>query len=430
MKFKEGWPPRHLKDLPKSAWLNLTIFVILFYLLVYIGQPLLDGGWCLLNDYLGYYSAGQIMNTETPSAVYDFNMLEDYQTDLHRICGEDSPDTEVISMVYLPVFFLPFRILALLNFPISVIIWLILNLTLLILYLNFFTKKVFGEKLPFQAFALILISIPVFKNFITGQVNIWLLIGMGEFIRALVSDKPYRAGLWLGVILVKPQLLILILPFLLIQKQYKVLGGFAISSAIVIGFSLILVGWDGMIGFKDIIFESAQGGATSHYDLMMNWRAVGYYISKWVGPTAGASIEIGGSVLTAALPLIAFRKTMSVKSPKFGVALLAVLAATSVVTYHAHTHTAMILIPILLYLLLNGTMAQKIFNIWFLAPSVFNFIQFLVGAMVVLSVLPFGFAYFVNFSNGLVIFVLNLILLGWALSQRRMGEDALSPIIP
>ena len=121
---------------------------------------------------------------------------------------------------------------------------------------------------------------------------------------------------------------------------------------------------------------------------------------------------------------------MSVKSPKFGVALLAVLAATSVVTYHAHTHTAMILIPILLYLLLNGTMAQKIFNIWFLAPSVFNFIQFLVGAMVVLSVLPFGFAYFVNFSNGLVIFVLNLILLGWALSQRRMGEDALSPIIP
>jgi hypothetical protein len=196
------------------------------------------------------------------------------------------------------------------------------------------------------------------------------------------------------------------------------------------GISYLIVGREGMIGFKDSLLVAVNGGGSSRYDLMMNWRAVGYYISKWVGPTAGASIEIGGSVLTAALPLIAFRKTMSVKSPKFGVALLAVLAATSAVTYHAHTHTAMILIPILLYLLLNGTMAQKIFNIWFLAPSVFNFIQFLVGAMVVLSVLPFGFAYFVNFSNGLVIFVLNLILLGWALSQRRMGEDALSPIIP
>ena len=58
---------------------------------------------------------------------------------------------------------------------------------------------------------------PVFLNFFFGQVNLWLLICAGEFFRAFLSAKPLKAGLFLGGWLLKPQLLILIIPFLLIQ---------------------------------------------------------------------------------------------------------------------------------------------------------------------------------------------------------------------
>lgn len=401
----------------------MVLFVLLFYFLAYIGQPLSRGEWCLPNDYLGYYSAGQIMAAEGPSAIYDYDLLEKYQADLYRLCGAYEEGTEVISMVYLPIFQAPFLLLAQLNFPSSVIVWIVLNAALLLFYLIFFSKKLFGKAVPFYVILMVFVSVPVFRNFLHGQVNLLLLIAMGEFIRAIMSEKPYRAGLWLGLVLLKPQMLILILPFLLIQKQYKALVGFTLSSILIVAASYLVGGAEGMLAFRDVIFESAQGGATSNYELMMNWRAVSYYISEWLGSGPGWAVLVGGTVVTAAIPLFAFRRKIEPRSPKFVVALLGVMAATLVVTYHAHTHSAMIVIPILLYLYLSQTMKERVFTIWFLTPSVFNLLQFLIGALVVLSILPFGFAYFVNFSNGLVLFVLNLGLLAWAVYQTHQKGD-------
>ncbi len=405
------------KRLIKKPWLVFISVVLFAYFLSYIGQPLMKGDWCLLNDYVGYYSAGQILNNEEPSLVYDFNFLKVYQAEILRSCGNSEPGAEVISMVYLPVFLTPFQLFAQVDFSVSALLWLILNITLLILYLFFFAKKVFRKKIPLQVVILTLVSIPVFRNLIHGQVNLLLLIAMGEFIRAIVSDKQYQAGLWLGLILIKPQMLILLLPFLLIQRRIKPLVGFVISSCIIVSASFLIGGMEGMISFKNIIFESAQGGATSNYQLMMNWRAVSYYANQLAGEGFGNVVLIGGSVLTAVIPLVVFRKKIAVDSPMFMVALLGVMAATTLVTYHAHTHSAMILIPLLLYQYLNDQLRERMFNLWFLTPSIFNLTQFLVGALVILSILPFGFAYFVIISNGLVLFVMNLILLGWAILQ-------------
>ena len=419
----KGMRAKEVKRSSINPWMVFIILLLFVYFLLFIGQPLIKGDWCLLNDYMGYYSAGQIMNKVEPSLVYDFNLLKDYQADILRSCGSYEPGAEVISMVYLPVFMAPFQLFALLDFSISTMLWIILNFTLLSLYLVFFAKKVFEKKLSLQVVILIFVSIPVFRNFIHGQVNLLLLISMGEFVRAIVSEKQFRAGLWLGLILIKPQMLILLLPFLLIQRKYKALVGFVVSSCIIVSASFLFGGIDGMVNFKNIIFESAKGGATSNYELMMNWRAVSYYVTQLAGDGTGNAVLIGGSVLTAAIPLVVFRKRLAVDSPMFMVALLGVMAATTLVTYHAHTHSAMILIPLLLYLLLNGQLRERMFNLWFLAPSVFNLTQFLVGALVILSILPFGFGYYVNFSNGLILFVINFILLGWAVCQARPGDE-------
>lgn len=413
--IKTGW----INNLLQKPWRTSILLVLLVYFLLFIGQPLVKGDWCLLNDYLGYYSAGQIMNGEQPALVYDYQLLAKYQADLYRSCGSFESGLEVISMVYLPIFLAPFQLFALLNFSFSTGLWITLNFVSLVLYLNFFTRKVFGRNLPVYIVILILISIPVFRNFIHGQVNLLLLIGMGEFIRAMVSDRQYLAGFWLGLLLVKPQMLILLLPFMLIQKRFKVLVGFTVSFIIILGTSFLLVGVEGMVNFINIIRDSSQGGATSNYQLMMNWRAVSYYITRFAGGEVGNVVLIGGSTLTAIIPLFVFRKKVDVQSPRFMVALLGLMAATTLMTFHAHTHSAIILIPQLVYLYMNNQLQERLFDLWFLAPSVFNFSQFLVGALVILSILPFEFAHFVNFSNGLVLFVVNFILLGWTITAER-----------
>ena len=158
--IKPGW----LNNLLKKPWRISLLLVLLVYFLLFIGQPLAKGDWCLLNDYLGYYSAGQIMNEEQPALVYDYGLLEEYQADIYRSCGSYESGLEVISMVYLPFFMAPFQLFALLNYSISTAIWIILNFALLVLYLTFFTRKVFGKNLPFYLGLLILVSIPVCRS--------------------------------------------------------------------------------------------------------------------------------------------------------------------------------------------------------------------------------------------------------------------------
>jgi len=412
-----------VRHLPKNSWLYFILAVLLVYFLVFIGQPLSEGAWCLLNDYMGYYSAGQIMNTEGASAVYDLDLLAEYQANLYLACGHDPSNIETLAMLYLPVFFLPFQLLALVDYPVSVVFWIVINFTILVFYLLFFTKELFGKRLSLQALIMVLVSIPVFRNFIHGQVNLLLLLAMGEFARALMARKDVKAGLWLSGLMIKPQVLVLLVPFMLIQKKWKVLRSFLIAVVLMLGVSYLVVGWGGVIGFRDSILTAAKGGGSSHYELMVNWRAVSYFIAQFSGLGLGRIVLIIGSLVTMAMTLIAFRKKIEVDSPLFMVALLGVTAATTLVTYHIHTHSAMILIPLLLYLNMNGTLSGKLLNFWFLTPSVFNFLQFMVGALVVLSILPFNFAYFANFPNGLVLFVLNLILLGWAITQARTKEE-------
>ncbi len=101
--------------LPKKPWITAILAVLLVYFLLFIGQPLAEGAWCLPNDYMGYYSAGQIMNAEEPSLVYDFDLLKEYQANLYQACGFDGSDLEPLAMLYLPVFFLPFQLFAIID---------------------------------------------------------------------------------------------------------------------------------------------------------------------------------------------------------------------------------------------------------------------------------------------------------------------------
>jgi len=93
---------------------------------------------------------------------------------------------------------------------------------------------------------MMLLYFPVFANFINGQVNVFLLVCTGEFLRNVMEDHPFTAGLWLGGLLLKPQVLILIVPVILILRYWKIFAGFFASSAVILLTSLALSGWNGM----------------------------------------------------------------------------------------------------------------------------------------------------------------------------------------
>jgi hypothetical protein len=402
---------------PKGFWLNLVLFVFVLYNLFFAGTLFLSRGFSWNVDFRGYYSAGQIMNERRVVDIYDLDVLSAYQDELRSPSLDPDENQEVAGMLYLPVFLVPFRLFALFDMPVGMLLWDGLNVVLLILYLVHFSKQVSGKTLPLQTLVLMLISFPVFRNFLDGQVNVWMLICFGEFLLAITTDKPLKSGLWLGGLLIKPHFLMLVLLFLLIQKKFKAIGGFALSTLAIAGLSFILIGWEGLLSLTDVIQEAALGGVSSFGEVMMNWRALGFYVGLLTTPAIGEIFSTSLSLVTGLLPLAIFRRRMDADAPVFVIALLGVLAATTAAVYHAHIHTAMILIPALLYLYLKGYLDKKLLVTWVLIPEVGFFLQFIVVAVTSLFDLSFLPSNLVTFVYGQSMMVANLILLAWSVKK-------------
>ena len=414
-----------LKPDARNRWLNLGLVALLTYLLVFTGMQIYLEGWCAACDYCAFLSAGQVINDGQIVDIYDLDTLESYQREVFTAANSMSPEFEVLGILYLPVFILPFSLFALLEFKTGLILWMGINIIGLILYLRFFIKKLFGHQPRFRLILILMLSLPVYQTIFYGQVNLLLVIAVGEFYRALKSDKFFLAGLWLGGLLIKPQLLILILPFLLIQRRFKALGGFAVAALGVGGASFALVGLEGLIRMKDAVLAAAAGGVSSNPMFMMNWRMLGIYLSSFTWPVLGEVFTIGLSLITALLTLFVFRKRMTTDDPRFTTALLAVMAATTLIAPHAHTHTAVILLPVLVASFLRKELPQKLFYFWAFFPMVVNFCLYLLGAAIKVDLLPTSLALLILVLYGTAMLISNLILLVWSLRWKR--EELVSP---
>jgi hypothetical protein len=178
-----------------------------------------------------------------------------------------------------------------------------------------------------------------------------------------------------------------------------------------------LIGWEGLLSLTDVIQEAALGGVSSFGEVMMNWRALGFYVGLLTTPAIGEIFSTSLSLVTGLLPLAIFRRRMDADAPVFVIALLGVLAATTAAVYHAHIHTAMILIPALLYLYLKGYLDKKLLVTWVLIPEVGFFLQFIVVAVTSLFDLSFLPSNLVTFVYGQSMMVANLILLAWSVKK-------------
>ncbi len=415
MRTKRLFP---FQNMTPTAWQNLALAAMLTFCIMLFGYELAQNNFCrsIGIDYCAYWSGGIISRTRRTADVYDLDILTQTQKEIFPQAQDDSFET--FAIMYPPVFVLPFRFLSRLSLPWSYLVWTTLNLVGFIYYLRFFAKETAGLRLPTRLALMCLISLPVFQNLLFGQASIWLLICSGEFLRGIMSGKPLRAGLWLGGWLLKPQLLVLIVPFLLIQRFWKVLFGFMLSSLFVLITSVGLIGVDGLLNLKDTLLDAAAGGVHSKAEFMMNWRMLGINLQTITSPAFGWVVILLGSILTVGVALFFFRKRQAWGSTEHGLALLGVFAATGAVTWHAHLHMSAVLIPPMLYLLLNKKFNQKLFLAWVFLPFAVLFVTFFLTELIDIDRVLFQL---LEGSRG---FLFNLVFLGWAVAAFRKQTQA------
>ncbi len=405
-------------------WLNLALAcLLLFYILFEAWQALTPGmfGIEIANDYGEYIRGGTRANT------YDFAWITEW-----RLQGRPPVSGEEWAgmLPYPPVFTVPFQLLAFLDPRISYWIWIAINLATLYVYLRFFARRL-NLQLPARLMTMVFAGLPVFHNLWLGQVNVWLLICVGELLRALLEQKPFKAGMWIGGLLLKPQILILIGLLLLVQRAWKIIAGLAVTSSVVGLVSFLLVGPGGFFQIWRSWTQAAQAPVSEWVEGMMNWRMIDILLSTVTSAWVGLAVAIVGMLITAGLCLYAWRRSFYPAPRQYiSVGILGLLTATALVSWHSQIHMAMIFIPPILYLYLTGRLPQKVMQAWFLWPALL-FVATVFGpeTLMFLKVIPLSARVVIWFLLGASEFSLNLFLFFWALRESRQAVMNVAPSI-
>lgn len=349
------------------------------------------------SDFLAFWSAGRAADLYGYGSIYDLEKLATIQLNELSTLNKPVDRFFVFPVALFSLFVIPFQLLSKINLSASYLLWTTLNFLALFTYLVFFfqkTRLVEGvNPLKRNVIFFMFISLPVFQNFYWGQVEVFLMIFVGEFIRAALARQPVKSGLWLGGLLLKPQILVLILPAFLIMRNWKLILGFVVTFVTIIMTSLLLSGSAGMRSLLDLWIRFVPGVASNSPENMMNWRMVGVHINQIVPSSIGWVFTGVGMVITMLIVFALCRGRPGIGTNHWLMVVFGVFSATLVFTWHSHLHMAMGLIPFLLYENLRQTTSQKLIDLWvFLPPTIMVFVL-LIGGFSILTKLPITSGY-------------------------------------
>jgi hypothetical protein len=363
-------------------------------------------------DYRSFYTSAQIAATAGFAQVYDLNLQEQFQRPIFETYSRiPLAYYATVPTPFLPVFvaaFLPIQVVP----PVaSLAAWSLLNLVVAGWYFRRLLCAA-GAEPTRGTLVWFIVACPVVLTLLAGQVNTWLFICLGEFMLALMSGRELRSGLWLSGLLLKPQMLVIIVPGLLLARRFSALASFTFASAILVGVSFLLARAEGMTAMVNLVALYPGEVATNFPDSMMNWRALAVHLAPLIGREPAFVLAIVGSVITGLVALTLWLRVPRARAEAWPIVVLGSCAATGVVAWHSHVHAGFPLLAPIAYLVGSGQVSLRLFNAWVLGPTAL----FLVVALSLTDKLGHN-------AVGLGMLIVNLCILAWALKQRDKQSD-------
>ena len=190
-------------------------------------------GHLIGTDFVAFYTSGKILLSEPSSNLYDLELAQHIQQPLYPESSDNF--NPYLNPPFYAFLFIPF---ALFPYPFSPILWMSINLFLHWLGLKFLQ--------PIRTFPIYLLTLtwqPAFAAVSFGQ-NAFLSLFFLCFTFILwKKEKYFMAGLVIGLLLYKPQLLVgvLLLWILDFSKSWRALIGFGLTSLILLSLSFLIL---------------------------------------------------------------------------------------------------------------------------------------------------------------------------------------------
>jgi len=217
------------------------------------------------------------------------------------------------------------------------------------------------------AFILLFIAFPpVFWTLVQGQFSLWLLLGFLGCWYGIYKNSQIIAGLALGLLLIKPYLLIFPCLYIIFTKRWRVLAGLSIAGIFFALLSLPVGGWNAFKAWISLskIISQTQGLYGIHPESMHTIRGVVNFLK---GPLMITEVTFWWAVAAGTIAIICIHtiwyasreKEKTLDSTWAIIALGALLVAP-----HANLHDLTLLVPCYMVLPFNRFTRYKNIITW------------------------------------------------------------------
>jgi hypothetical protein len=359
-------PSKHFKRVVIS--LAAFLLIIQIVLLALNITPALDGK----TDFLASYTAGQTIRSGNGRVLYALGG--------EQIFPDKLTNTQVTAvpfdhLAYEALLYVPLSIFSYQN---AYWIFMAVNLALIVLGIRMLQPYLpkleqLWHWLPSAAF---LCWVPLGLALVAGHDSILLLALMLASAVSFYQEHDFRAGVFLGLTLFRPEFSILIALLFLVWRRWRIVAGFIAASAVCLAISAAVTGvaaseshlLNAFTWNTEFVSSAISLDGTGHSTVMPNL----WCLMSMLGHQFLSSNSLHAITAVLALALLVWTAT---RPPNFALAILVVV----LVSYHGSIYdTALLILPIAMVMDSrigavsgNQLLARNIVAILFVAFAVF-----------------------------------------------------------
>lgn len=296
-------------------------------------------------DFRAYYTAGLMLRDGVRGSFYELATQLRYQ---QSWVPELQQLAQLMPFPYPAALALPLGVIAGIPPVPGYLAWTTLNAGALIVVVRQvrWTVGPLSAPMRLRASMLLLTLVPVALTLVQGQVSFVLLLAFLLAWREIKQGREVRAGLWLSLLALRPQLVILPALVLLAKARWSALAGLAIGLAGIALASLLAVGVDGLAGNVRLWLTSATGGEqlTVHPQGMFTWRSQVQLLLGTDEPGPALGPWVMGALACVTLLAYTWSGPWRSSGAFFDLQWATLVAATLFTSPHANLHDVALLV--------------------------------------------------------------------------------------
>lgn len=323
------------------------------------------------SDFIAFYSAGRIAQTEGVASVYKPLLQQKIQ---EEEVGFPLIEGQVLLYNHLPFLIPILQIIVTTDYVSSFYRWIILLISFYVAGIAILSRVLKQAAIDQNSSLLTAMGgflfLPVFFSLMNGQDTALLFLGVSIWMYGLISGKEFLAGVGLCFTTVRPQIaLFLAIPMLF--RYVKVFMGFLLASGVLASLSVLILGLGGTRDFINIILLSASG---EWYGMKENsmYNLIGFVTRIMPQLDSGTIRTLGWIAYVIALLslCVLWFKEQESKGRLIGLAVIGALFTAP----HLHFHDlAVLLIPIYELIRMSGkTRNPKILSVAIVMPIIIS----------------------------------------------------------